>query len=71
MQAVITNKPVGVNCGNRLVIGGVPAAPGGNKKCQGLMARVTLSRLEEGLGHEGFVCTSCKRRVKYVARATT
>lgn len=49
---VITNKPiVHVACGAR---------------CCGVLMRQTLSRLEEGLGHEGFKCESCGRMVKYV-----
>ena len=64
----ITKKPVGINCSStRPVVGSpLPAAPGGNPKCPGVMSRIDLSRLEEGLGHEGFECSSCHRRVKYV-----
>lgn len=63
---VVVHKPVGVACGTgRTVHGGVPPAKGGGK-CGGVMNRITLSRLEEGLGHEGFECTECHRRVKYV-----
>ncbi len=64
---VIVRKPVGVGCGSqsRLVVGGIYPAKGGGK-CGGVMLRLTLSRIEEGLGHEGFECTVCKRRVKYV-----
>lgn len=50
----ITNKPiVYVACG-------LP--------CRGVLMRQTLSRLEEGLGHEGFKCDKCNRRVKYVPK---
>jgi hypothetical protein len=35
-------------------------------KCDGLLMRYTLSRLEEGLGHEGFECDRCRKRLKYV-----
>lgn len=52
---VIVRKPVGVACGG---------------KCRGVLFRVTLSRLEEGLGHEGFECDTCHRRVKYVGGAS-
>jgi len=64
---VVVRKPVGVACGSkgRTVRGGVPPAKGGGD-CGGVMNRITLSRLEEGLGHEGFECTTCHRRVKYV-----
>lgn len=54
---VITRKPVELAC---------PACAK-NKK-YGVMARVTLSRLEEGLGHEGFECYSCHYRLKYVPK---
>ena len=36
------------------------------KRLHGVMFRLTLSRLEEGLGHEGFQCDKCGERVKYV-----
>lgn len=48
----VTSKPVPVECGKN--------------KCKGVMWRVTLSRLEEGLGHEGYQCNACKRTVKFV-----
>lgn len=32
----------------------------------GVMFAVPLSRLEEGLGHEGFKCDKCGKSVKYV-----
>lgn len=35
-------------------------------KCRGVLMRQTLSRIEEGLGHEGFACDACGRRIKYV-----
>lgn len=35
-------------------------------RCSGAMWRLDLSRLEEGLGHEGFACDKCGLRVKYV-----
>jgi hypothetical protein len=48
---VIVRKPLGVGC----------------PKCKkGVLFRVTLSRLEEGLGHEGFRCDPCGYAVKYV-----
>lgn len=64
----IVRKPVGINCSSTRPIAGnlLLAAPGGNPKCPGVMSRIDLSRLEEGLGHEGFECSSCHRRVKYV-----
>lgn len=49
----ITDKPVTkVTCNSR--------------GCKGTLWRITLSRLEERLGHEGFKCAKCMRRVKYV-----
>jgi hypothetical protein len=48
----IQRRPVEVTCGVA--------------KCRGVMTRINLSRLEEGLLHEGFECASCHRRVKYV-----
>lgn len=70
-KTTITKKPVGVNCNAKkpAVVGALPAAPGGPEKCPGVMGRITLSRLEEGLGHEGFECGTCHRRVKYVPPA--
>ncbi len=51
-EQVIVRKPVEtVRCG---------------AGCAGVLMRVGLSRLEEGLGHEGFECDVCRRRVKYV-----
>lgn len=41
----------------------------GKNKCRGVLMRQTLSRIEEGLGHEGFQCDTCHRRVKYVPRS--
>lgn len=40
----------------------------GKNQCRGILMRLTLSRIEEGLGHEGFQCDTCERRVKYVPR---
>lgn len=64
---VVVRQPVGVNCGSGSgrVVGSVPPAKGGGK-CRGLMRRIDLSRLEDGLGHEGFMCDACGRRLKYV-----
>lgn len=53
----VTHKPVEVGC---------PVCAK-NKK-YGVMYRLTLSRLEEGLGHEGFECGSCGHRLKYVPK---
>lgn len=48
---IVVRKPVEVNC----------------VKCKGgVMFRVQLSRLEEGLGHEGFKCDKCGHSVKHV-----
>lgn len=68
-QMTVTREPVGINCGtgSGRVVGSIPPSSGGGK-CGGLMARITLSRLEEGLGHEGFECQSCGRRVKYAPK---
>ena len=52
----IVRKPVGVGC---------PACAKA-KRLHGVMFRLTLSRLEEGLGHEGFQCDKCGERIKYV-----
>lgn len=38
----------------------------GKSGCKGTLWRLSLSRLEEGLGHEGFCCEKCGRTVKYV-----
>lgn len=67
----IVRTPVGVNCSEkgRRVVGSVPPAKGG-AECRGVMGRLTLSRMEEGLGHEGFQCDVCGRRVKYVPKET-
>ena len=66
---VIVREPVGVNCGSGLgrVVGSIPPAKGGGK-CNGIMRRINLSRMEDGLGHEGFECDRCSRRVKFVPR---
>lgn len=46
-----------------------PIVTVGCPKCKkGVLFRVTLSRLEEGLGHEGFRCDPCGYAVKYVPR---
>lgn len=67
---IITRKPVGINCSSKkpAVVGALPASKGGPDKCPGVMFRVNLSRLEEGLGHEGFQCDKCGRKVKYVPK---
>lgn len=67
---LIVRKPVGINCSSKRsgVEGMLPAAKGGPDTCRGAMSRITLSRLEEGLGHEGFECSDCRRRVKYVPK---
>lgn len=64
----IVRTPVGVNCSGHghHVVGSIPPAKGATPRCMGVMFRLTLSRLEEGLGHEGFQCDKCGRRVKYV-----
>lgn len=49
----ITHKPVPVNC---------------PKRCRGVMFAQHLSRLEEGLGHEGYKCDKCGYAVKYVPK---
>lgn len=38
-------------------------------RCSGVLWRVPLSRLEEGLHHEGFRCDKCEHAVKYVPPA--
>jgi hypothetical protein len=65
---VVVRKPVGVNCSGQgpHVVGSIFPAKGATPRCRGVMGRITLSRLEEGLGHEGFECDKCGRRVKYV-----
>jgi hypothetical protein len=70
---VVVHKPVGVNCSGQgpHVTGSIWPAKGATPMCRGVMGRITLSRLEEGLGHEGFKCDKCGRRVKYVARSTS
>lgn len=73
----ITRKPiVHVACGASVVppvsrlISAVSRLASDNGRCRGTLLRVTLSRLEEGLGHEGFMCDMCGRRVKYVPPRT-
>lgn len=64
LKYIITHKPiVHVGCGALTV-----THPMGKtvSKCNGVLMRQTLSRIEEGLGHEGFMCDACGRRVKYV-----
>lgn len=51
----ITNKPVPVSCPN-------------SKTCRGVLFRMTLSRLEEGLGHEGYKCDKCGHKIKHVPK---
>jgi len=65
---VVVNKPVGVNCSgkNLAVVGSILPAKGVTPECRGVMLRKDLSLLEEDLGHEGFECDVCHRRVKYV-----
>jgi len=52
-----------------------PVEKAGCPKCRrptgtaGVLCRVTLSRLEEGLGHEGFKCNACDYALKYVPRS--
>lgn len=53
----IVRKPVGINCAKCCKVARRPP---------GVMVRINLSRLEEGLGHEGFQCGKCGERVKYV-----
>lgn len=69
-RTTITTKPVGVNCNAKKpsVVGAIYSAPGGDDKCPGVMFRATLSRIEEGLGQEGYMCSHCGRRVKYVPK---
>lgn len=64
----VVRKPVGVCCSSQgpHVVGSIWPAKGATPMCRGVMGRITLSRIEEGLGHEGFECTACGRRVKYV-----
>lgn len=50
----VTSEPVKINCGKN--------------KCKGVLWRVDLSRLEEGLKHEGYKCDVCGRKVKYVPK---
>jgi len=68
----IVNKLVGVNCSGHghHVATSIPPAKGATPRCMGVMFRITISRLEEGLGHEGFECDKCGRRVKYVPERT-
>ena len=56
IKMTVVRKPVGLVCAARVA----------GKKCGGVMGRIDLSRLEEGLHHEGFECAACHRRVKYV-----
>ena len=42
------------------------ACPKCANKFRGVLFRIQLSRLEEGLGHEGFRCDKCGYSVKYV-----
>lgn len=35
---------------------------------RGTLWAVQLSRLEEGLGHEGYACDKCGHRIKYVPK---
>lgn len=50
----VYKKPIGLACVK------------GKAHCRGFMSRINLSRLEEGLGHEGFQCTECGAKAKYV-----
>ena len=67
---IIVTRPVGVNCSAkaRRVQDSLPAAQGGSDTCPGVMFRLNLSRIEEGLGQEGFMCDKCGRRVKYIPK---
>ena len=51
---VVTKKPVGLYCDVRKI---------GKGKCGGVLWRLQLSRLEEGLGHEGYRCEKWGRPV--------
>jgi hypothetical protein len=53
----IVRKPVSVSCAACIKY---------KRRPPGVMFRLTLSRLEEGLGHEGFECDKCGERVKYM-----
>ena len=66
MKYTITRKTVPIACGTSLGDERLVRHP---KSCGGVLARVTLSRLEEGLGHEGFRCDKCGRGVKRVPEA--
>lgn len=47
------SKPIAIKC----------------KQCRrGVMVRIHLSRIEEGLGHEGFQCDVCGEKAKYVPK---
>ena len=37
---------------------------------KGVLVRIDLSRLEEGLGHEGYRCDKCGYRIKRVPEAS-
>jgi hypothetical protein len=68
-NTMITTKPVSVACGTngRGIVGQIPLTPGGGA-CAGVLLRITLSRIEEGLGQEGFLCDTCGRKVKYIPK---
>lgn len=55
---IVVRKPVGVTCS--------ACVKAGRPRSASVMLRISLSRLEEGLGHEGFECNVCHTRVKYV-----
>jgi hypothetical protein len=56
----VTHKPItNVAC---------PACAKATPQRRGVLFRVDLSRLEEGLGHEGFQCDKCGHTVKYVPK---
>ncbi len=63
---VVTHKPIEhVACGAS-VTPTTSRMVATNGKCRGVLMRQMLSRIEEALGHEGFACDACGRRVKYV-----
>ena len=56
----VTHKPVtNVNC---------PVCAKADPQRYGVLFRVDLSRLEEGLGHEGFQCNKCAHTIKFVPK---
>lgn len=55
---------------NQILRGGEVPVGCPKAKCKGVLFRVELSRLEEGLGHEGFRCETCGHTVKRVPEIT-